>query len=60
MFLLLIFLSLAAFGIYLLPEWSLPAILGVSFACVVAFRLILYFAGRAKVVSKANDRSNDA
>jgi hypothetical protein len=56
MFLLLIFLSLAAFGVYLFPEWPLPAILGVSFACVVAFRLILFFTGRSKVVPEANDR----
>lgn len=57
MFLLLIFLSLAAFGAYFFPEWSLPAILGVSFACVAAFRLILFFTGRSKAASKANDRS---
>lgn len=53
MFLLLIFLSLSAFGIYLFPEWPMPAILGVSFACVVAFRLILAFAGRSKADSEA-------
>lgn len=52
MFLLLIFLSLATFGIYLFPEWPLPAILGASFACVVAFRLILFFTGRTKVASE--------
>ena len=56
MFLLLIFLSLAAFGVYLFPEWSLPAILGVSFACVVAFRLILFFTGRAKGVPERPEK----
>ena len=48
MFLLLIFLSLSALGIYLFPEWPLPAILGTSLACVVAFRLILHFSGRSR------------
>lgn len=56
MFLLLIFLILAAFGVYLFPEWPLPAILGVSFACVAAFRLALYFTARAKPAPEAKDQ----
>lgn len=57
MFLILMFLSLAAFGAYLFPEWSSPAILGVSFVCVAAFRLILFLTGRPKAAPEANDRS---
>lgn len=43
MFLVIIFLSLAAFGAYLFPAWSWATVLLVSFACVAAFRLFLFF-----------------
>lgn len=55
MFLVIIFLSLAAAGAYFFPEWSWATVLLVSLACVVAFRLALFFTGRA---AKAPDENN--
>ena len=48
MFLVIIFLSLAAVGAYLFPDGSGAAILAGSFACVAIFRLILFFIDRRK------------
>lgn len=41
MFFVIIFLCLAALGSHFFPEWSGAAILGASFGCVVALRLLL-------------------
>ena len=46
MFLVILFLSLAALGAALFPESSWAVILPVSFVCVAALRLILFFTGR--------------
>lgn len=51
MFFTLIFLTLAALGAYLFPEWSWAAILGASFGCVAALRLALFFTDRSNKAS---------
>ena len=55
MFLVIIFLSLAALGAYFFPEWSWATVLLVSFAAVATFRLALFFTGRAAKVPEKHD-----
>ena len=55
MFLVIIFLSLAALGAYFFPEWSWATVLLVSFGAVAAFRLALFFTGRAAKTPEKND-----
>lgn len=57
MFFVFIFLILATLGAYFFPEWSWALVLGVSFACVAVFRLILFFTGRKTQVSSKDDPS---
>ncbi len=55
MFLVIIFLALAALGTALFPDAAWPVILGISFACTASFRLILFFTGRASSKHKNTD-----
>ena len=57
MFLVIIFLSLAALGAYFFPEWSWATVLLVSFASVATFRLALFFTGRAAKTPEKHDPS---
>ena len=57
MFLVIIFLSLAALGAYFFPEWSWATVLLVSFASVATFRLALFFTGRAAKAPEKHDLS---
>jgi membrane protein implicated in regulation of membrane protease activity len=57
MFLVIISLSLAALAAYLFPEWSWATVLIVSFACVAAFRLFLFFTERSSKASKKSGQS---
>ncbi len=47
MFFVLIFLILAAATSSIFPEWSWPAILLASFACVATLRILLALAPRS-------------
>jgi len=54
MFFVLIFLILAATMSYLVPEWSWPVVLLVSFGCVAALRILLAMTSRSgDVTNKA-------
>lgn len=55
MFLVIIFLSLAALGAYFFPEWSWATVLLVSFGAVATFRLALFFTGRTTKVPEKHD-----
>lgn len=55
MFLVILFLALAALGTALFPDAAWPVILGISFACTASFRLILFFTGRASSKHKNKD-----
>lgn len=57
MFLVIIFLSLAALGAYFFPEWSWATVLLVSFGAVATFRLALFFTGRAAKAPEKHDLS---
>ena len=57
MFLVIIFLSLAALGAYFFPEWSWATVLLVSFGAVAIFRLVLFFTGRAAKTPEKGDPS---
>lgn len=48
MFLVLIFLAVAAFAAYFFPEWSGVTVLLVSLASVVVLRILLAFSGRTR------------
>ena len=47
MFFVIIFLILAALASSLFPAWSWAAVLAVSFGCVAALRLLLFFLDRS-------------
>lgn len=55
MFLVIMFLSLAALGAYFFPECSWTTVLLVSFGAVAIFRLVLFFTGRTTKVPEKND-----
>jgi hypothetical protein len=48
MFLVLIFLALAAAGTYFFPEMSGAFIVGGALVCVLGFRLLMSTTGRGK------------
>ena len=54
MFLLILFLLLASLGGYFFPELSAVTVLLMSFACVAALRLYLFFAERKNKAPKKN------
>lgn len=57
MFLVIIFLALAALLAYFLPDWSWASILLLSFGTVAAFRLYLLISERAARTSSDKDAS---